>query len=42
MPPMYLKNAWYVAAWAHELGEAPLDELLRKSAGSAMPVLPVV
>ncbi|MEY3906186.1 MAG: hypothetical protein RIR59_1009, partial [Pseudomonadota bacterium] len=19
---MYLKNAWYVAAWSHELGEA--------------------
>jgi len=21
---MFLRNCWYVAAWAHELGETPL------------------
>lgn len=22
--PMFVRNAWYVAAWAHELARAPL------------------
>lgn len=44
---MYLRNAWYVAAWAHELGDAPLarrllgtDMVLFRAGSGAIGVLP--